>query len=207
MKFNENNIVDITGEIASHFEFNHSIRGEKFYMFHINAMRKSGRIDVVPVLVSERIFDTTQNLKGLEVSISGEFRSHNQSDESGSHLKLFVFANNVEILDSEVEKLIPKNNVTLTGYICKPPVYRKTHLGKKITDVILSVSRKNRSDYIPCICWGINAVLAKNLVVGTKVKMDGRIQSRIFKKRIGENLMEERTAYEVSVNSLEVCEE
>lgn len=206
MKFNENNVVDITGEIASHFEFNHSIRGEKFYMFHINAMRKSGAIDVVPVLVSEGIFDTTQNLKGLEASISGEFRSRDQSDESGSHLKLFVLANNVEILDSEVEKLIPTNNVTLTGYICKPPVYRKTPFGRKITDIILAVNRTCQSDYIPCICWGINAVSAKKLDVGTKVKMDGRIQSRVFKKRIGENLFEERTAYEVSAKSLEVCE-
>lgn len=210
MKLNENNNVMIVGEIASEFEFNHSVRGEDFYRFVVKSARLSGTDDMIPVLVSDRIFDTSQNLKGIFVSVSGEFRSHNSEiKDGGTRLLLFVFAKKVEIHE-ETDILMDsyKNHVNFKGYICNPPFYRKTPLGREIADLLLAVNRSHgKSDYIPCICWGRNALYASSLGVGTKVSISGRIQSRTYNKWVSDNEIEERTAYEVSAQSLEVCTE
>ena len=96
------------------------------------------------------------------------------------------------------------NHIFLDGYVCKKPVYRKTPLGREIADVLLAVNRPyGKSDYIPCICWGRNARYADQFEVGTHVQIWGRIQSREYQKKIGEDEYEKRTAYEVSVSKLE----
>ena len=46
------------------------------------------------------------------------------------------------------------NQIFLDGYVCKPPVYRKTPLGREIADILIAVNRPyGKSDYIPCIAW------------------------------------------------------
>ena len=51
--------------------------------------------------------------------------------------------------------------------VCKPPIYRKTPLGREIADVLVAVNRPyGKSDYIPCIAWGRNARFAGGLEVG-----------------------------------------
>lgn len=209
MKLNENNNVMICGEIASEFQFDHSVRGEEFYRFVVKSTRLSGTDDMIPVLVSGWIFDTTQNLTGLPVTVCGEFRSHNYEGKNGkTHLLLFVFASRVEIMDDNCSHESHKNHIHLKGVICKAPVYRKTPIGREIADVILAINRAYRkTDYVPCLFWGRNAVYASHLDVGTSICLNGRIQSRIYNKCIGDNEVEERTAYEVSAKSLEVCVE
>lgn len=210
MKLNDSNNVIIIGEIASEFKFDHSVKGEDFYRFVVKSTRLSGTDDMIPVLASGRMFDATQNLKGLFVSVSGEFRSHNSENNNGkSHLLLFVFAEKVEIFEEkDISHNSYKNHVNLKGYICKPPVYRKTPLGREITDVILAINRRHRkTDYIPCIFWGRNALCASHLAVGTSICLDGRVQSRIYNKWVSDKEFKERTAYEVSAKSLEVCTE
>ena len=92
----------------------------------------------------------------------------------------------------------------MDGYICKPPIYRKTPLGREIADLLLAVNRPyGKSDYIPCICWGRNARFASSFEVGEHVQVLGRIQSREYVKRITETETEKRIAYEVSVSKLE----
>lgn len=207
MKLNENNNVIICGEIASGFELNHSVRGEDFYRFVVKSARLSGTDDMIPVLVSARIFDTTQNLKGLNVSVYGEFRSRNYEGNDGkTHLSLFVFARKVEIMNNNWISELHKNHIHLRGVICKAPVYRKTPIGREITDVILAINRAYRkTDCVPCLFWGRNALYASHLDVGTSICLDGRIQSRIYNKRVLDKELEERIAYEVSAKSLEAC--
>ena len=97
------------------------------------------------------------------------------------------------------------NEVVLTGYICKKPIYRKTPFGREISDLLLAVNRAyNKSDYIPCIAWGRNARFCENMEVGTEVKIMGRVQSRMYEKKHEDGTIEPRVAYEVSVGSLEL---
>ena len=104
----------------------------------------------------------------------------------------------------EDDENVPVNQIFMDGFICKPPVYRKTPLGREIADILLAVNRPyGKSDYIPCICWGRNARYASAFAVGGHVLLWGRIQSREYMKRIGENQSEKRIAYEVSVSKLE----
>ena len=60
-----------------------------------------------------------------------------------------------------------------------------------------------RSDYLPCITWGLRAKDAADWTTGTVVSLDGRIQSRRYIKNI-DGIPEEKTAYEVSVIEIEV---
>ena len=60
----------------------------------------------------------------------------------------------------------------------------------------------NKSDYIPCIAWGRNARFVKNLTVGDKIAISGRIQSREYQKKLSETEVKTMTAYEVSVSKL-----
>ena len=198
----ENNQVTITGEIASGFTFSHQIYGEGFYMMDVSVKRLSGEYDTIPVMVSERIFDTTQNLTGELVSIRGQFRSYNRHEEKRNRLILSVHAKEVEFAE-EVADGHKANNIYLDGYICKEPIYRKTPLGREICDILLAVNRPyGKSDYIPCICWGRNARYAGELQIGDRIEVGGRIQSRTYIKRIDEESTEERVAYEVSVSKV-----
>ena len=107
-----------------------------------------------------------------------------------------------------MEELQEKSNqIFLDGYICKNPVYRKTPLGREIADLLIAVNRSyGKSDYIPCICWGRNARFASGFEIGAHVEIYGRIQSREYIKKIGEEETEKRMAYEVSVSKIDVLE-
>lgn len=165
--------------------------------------RLSDSEDRIPVMVSERLLDITQDYVGEYIEIQGQFRSYNRHEEKHNRLVLSVFARELRFIDED-EEFLPTNQIFLDGFICKPPVYRKTPLGREIADVLLAVNRPyGKSDYIPCICWGRNARYASAFMVGGHVLLWGRIQSREYMKRISETESEKRVAYEVSVSKLE----
>lgn len=201
-----NNKVTIMGEIVSGFTFSHEIYGEGFYMMDVQCERISGAFDTIPVMVSERLMDVTEDFIGQLVSISGQFRSYNRHEERKNRLILSVFAREVEVLE-EIEDLTQANQVFLDGFICKEPVYRKTPLGREIADLLLAVNRPyGKSDYIPVISWGRSARFSSGLKTGERLRIDGRIQSRTYIKQIGDGILEERTAYEVSASRMERLE-
>ena len=71
----------------------------------------------------------------------------------------------------------------MTDFFCKPPIYRTTPFGREITDMLVAVNRSyNKSDYIPTIAWGATPGWRKNLPVGQKIRVEGRIQSREYEK-------------------------
>ena len=185
-KIIENNQVSMMGKIAAGFTFSHQVFGEGFYMTELLVKRLSDSEDRIPVMVSERLVDVTQDYIGEYVEIHGQFRSYNRHEEKHNRLVLSVFSRELKFVEEE-DETVPVNQIFLDGYICKPPVYRK-------------------SDYIPCICWGRNARYASAFEVGGHVLIWGRIQSREYMKRIGENETEKRVAYEVSVSKLEYME-
>lgn len=205
-KLFENNQVTMIGEIVSEFEFSHEVYGEGFYLVDISVSRLSDSVDYIPLMVSERLVDVTQSYIGETISVSGQFRSYNRHEEEKNRLILSVFVRELEFVD-EIEDDIKSNQIYLDGYICKEPIYRKTPLGREIADLLVAVNRSyGKSDYIPCICWGRNARYASSFEVGSHVEVYGRIQSREYIKKIGEEQTEKRVAYEVSVNKIEFLE-
>jgi single-stranded DNA-binding protein len=198
-----NNRVFISGEIITDAEFSHEVYGEGFYEMSVLVKRLSGQGDILPVTVSERLIQDENLKKGVQINAIGQFRSYNKLVEGKSKLMLTVFVR--EILP-EVYVRNP-NNIVLCGYICKPPVYRTTPFNREIADILIAVNRSyNKSDYIPCIAWGRNARFAKNLAVGEKIAVSGRIQSREYQKKITDDDVKTLTAYEVSIGKLAAYE-
>lgn len=170
----------------------------------VRVRRLSEQYDTIPVMVSERLMDVNADSVGQLVSISGQFRSYNRHEGEKNRLILSVFAREVEVLE-EIEDLTKANQIFLDGYICKEPVYRKTPLGREIANLLLAVNRPyGKSDYVPVILWGRSARFASGLSVGERIGINGRIQSRTYMKRLSEEEIEERTAYEVSASKVEV---
>ena len=206
----ENNQVSIVGEIVSDFSYSHEVYGEGFFVVEVAVNRLSNYADYIPLMVSERLIDTTQSYIGEKIHVTGQFRSYNRHEETKNRLILSVFVRELEFVDEYMENEDEErksNYITLDGYVCKAPVYRKTPLGREIADLLVAVNRSyGKSDYIPCICWGRNARYASAFEVGGHVLIWGRIQSREYMKRIGENETEKRVAYEVSVSKLEYME-
>lgn len=205
----ENNKVTLSGEIVSNFEFSHEVFGEGFYTAMLASERTSTVKEIIPITVSERLVDVKTDWIERFVKVSGQFQSYNKHEKKRNHLILSVFTREFEdITEERAFGLEDENLTSLDGYICKKPVYRKTPLGREIADILLAVNRKyGKSDYIPCVAWGRNARFAGKLEIGTRLQIDGRIQSREYQKRIEDGVYEMRTAYEVSVNKLTVVEE
>ena len=200
----ENNTVLIAGTITEGCVFSHEVYGEGFYTFRISSERLSDKADILPVTISERLIDKELLQVGVKVDIVGQLRSYNNYGSKKNRLVLTIFAREVRLMEDTEDK--NENQIFLNGFICKAPVYRKTPFGREISDILVAVNRAyNKSDYIPCIAWGRNARFISNLEVGANIKVWGRVQSRVYQKRMGEEV-EERVAYEVSVSKIELPE-
>jgi single-stranded DNA-binding protein len=201
-----NNVVQIYGKIFSRPEFSHEVFGEKFYEFIIEVNRLSEISDKVRATVSERLIDINKLKVGCNVFVHGQFRSYNNYSERGNRLILTVFVREIEF-DIDLRQFKNPNQIFLDGFICKKPQYRTTPFGREITDILLAVNRSyNKSDYIPCIAWGRNAKYSGMFNIGTKVLIEGRIQSREYIKNLGEVEIS-KTAYEISANRIELIDE
>lgn len=195
----DNNNVEIGGEIIEEPEFSHEIYDEKFYKFSIKTKRLSEYEDILPVIISERLVNLNDIKVGSIVKIFGQFRSYNLQTETRNKLVLSIFVKDIEFTDDE--SILTTNDANFVGYICKEPIYRKTPLGREIADVLVAINRTYRkSDYIPCILWGRNAKYCETLKVGDLVKLNGRIQSRSYEKKLENGEVLKKTAYEVSVS-------
>lgn len=195
----KNNKVFISGEILTDAVFSHEVYGEGFYEMNVLVKRLSGQGDVLPVTISERLISDKDLKVGVTINALGQFRSYNKLLNGKSKLMLTVFVR--ELLDNVPSR--NPNSIVLTGYICKQPIYRTTPFNREIADILIAVNRSyNKSDYIPCIAWGRNARFAKNLCVGDKIAVSGRIQSREYQKKITDDDIKIMTAYEVSISKL-----
>lgn len=197
--FLENNRVFLKGEVMEQPKFSHEAYGEGFYELKLKVKRLSDNYDVVPIIISEKLIYNKDFDVGKVVSIHGQFRSFNKMEDCKSKLILNVFVRDVIELDDSLNP----NIVELSGFVCKPPVFRMTPFGREICDILVAVNRAyNKSDYLPCIVWGRNARFAKDLIVGQKIDIVGRIQSREYQKKISDFDTVTKTAYEISVNKI-----
>ena len=192
MEQKENRVV-LRGTVAGEAVLSHQVHGIDFYRFPLAVPRLSGREDL-PLSSPE----TALPQAGAFVEVTGEIRSFNNRSGVGNRLVITVLARSVVPGEGD-----PCNQVFLHGVLCKPPVLRRTPLGRDICDLLLAVNRRyRRADYLPCIAWGSLARRCAELAPGNRVELEGRLQSRVYTKRLGET-SEERTAFEVSVSVLE----
>lgn len=207
----ENNRVSIIGEVVSEFTFSHEVFGEGFYIVNVSVNRLSDMVDIIPLMISERLVDVTKDYRGMKMEASGQFRSYNRHEGVKNKLVLSIFVRELEFIEDDCdlpEEQSKSNQIFLDGYICKPPIYRKTPLGREIADILIAVNRLyGKSDYIPCIAWGRNARYASSIEVGGHLQVWGRVQSREYTKKINEEEVEKRVAYEVSVSKIETVED
>lgn len=198
----KNDAVTIAGRLTEDFAYSHELRGKKFYEANIKCDRLSGAEDIIPIFASEDVICTEENYAGKPLCIKGQLRSRNQMIENRNKLEIFVNVESIKVIDA-IETGVNNNYVYLDGYICKKPIYRKTPLGREITDLFFAVNRSNgKSDYIPCVCWGKNAVLTGGFEVGDQCVVEGRLQSREYEKKNDDGTIQTKVAYEVSIYNI-----
>ncbi len=198
------NEVELEGRVVQEPEFSHKAKEESFYKMFVAVKRKSGVEDILPVVIPENLVDYVR--QGEIVSLNGKYRSHNvMGEDNKSHLALTIFCRSIrKTFENAAEQgeAEEQNNIHLTGYVTKPVIWRSTPKNREIADIFLAVNRQtDLTDYIPCIAWGKNAKFSKYLQVGDRVELDGRIQSRVYIKKL-DGAEVSMTAYEVSISNL-----
>lgn len=198
-----NNKLQLVGTVVKEPIYTHEVFGEGFYETVVAVPRLSEQKDYIPITISDRLLARHEVQVGDKINLVGQFRSYNKIEGEKSKLLLTAFVRDLLPIDETVTP----NCIEITGYICKPPIYRTTPFKREICDVLIAVNRAyNKSDYIPCIMWGRNARFVQNMKVGEKLTVVGRIQSRTYVKNLGEDRSEERVAYEVSVSKINPIE-
>lgn len=190
----ENNYIELCGDMVGRPMYSHTARRQEFYAFPMDIQRLSGTFDTLNVIVRPQQLMNIEADAGRRIRVTGQLRTFNNRCGEGAKLVITVFAKEIEAVDEDYV-----NRISLRGTLCKPPVQRTTPMGRDICDLMLAVNRRyGRSDYLPCICWGNQACIAGGWDVGTRLRIDGRVQSRTYIKVI-DDVPTEKTAYEVSV--------
>lgn len=199
----EGNRAELAGRVISGPLFNHKTYGEAFYIVILGILRKSGYEDRIKLIVSERIMRGRSPKEGEAIEVRGQIRTYNKEVDGKNRLEIRVFVRELEYVKDD--SIFNMNRIYIEGFICKEPVKRTSPLGREICDLMIAVNRMyNKSDYVPSIAWGRNACFAGSLAVGDKVYIEGRFQSREYRKYTEEGELMIKTAYEVSVGRIEL---
>lgn len=189
----------LVGRVAGEARVSHTNHGVTYLLFPLEVERLSGTADLLNVVAARELLEGCPLAVGETCRITGEVRSFNNRSGVGSRLVITFFARTLARAEGEEHD----NRLLLSGTLCKVPILRQTPLGREICDLLLAVNRRyGRSDYLPCIAWGAAARTCGRLGVGDGLALIGRLQSRKYRKAEG-GREEERTAYEISIISLE----
>ena len=193
------NQVTLRGTLAAAPRFSHENHGKRFFRFYLDVPRLSSAVDTLPIVAPESVLEATPLEEGSMLSVTGQVRSHNLRSDGQRHLLIFVFASSLALQDGQ-----PENQVTVEGFLCREPTYRRTPLGREICDVMLAVPRAfQRSDYLPCILWGKTAQEVSRCHTRECLHIAGRLQSRVYTK-LTEEGSQQRTAYEISALTAQI---
>ena len=196
------NSITIRGSLQALPQFSHENHGRRFYRFTLEVPRLSGAIDLLPVVAEEGLIQQIDPCGGEMLTVTGQVRSHNLRTDGSRRLLIFVFAADILAEDGE-----PMNEVMLEGPLCREPTFRRTPLGREICDAMLAVPRAfRRADYLPCILWGRTAQEIAACHTRDRIRICGRLQSRIYTKLTEEGPVD-RTAYEISALTAQVIED
>ncbi len=199
---NPSNRIIAVGRLEGGLELSHEVMNEPFYTGTLLVKRLSGAVDRLPVTIPGKLMGLLPQ-EDAQLMLTGQVRSYNKVVEGAGRLMVTLFAQSIAP-SPDNETL---NKVSLTGALCKPPIYRSTPFGREICDMMLAVNRAfGKSDYIPCIAWGRNAQYASRFGVGDRVRLTGRLQSREYQKLLESGEYLSRNAYEVSCFTLEAAD-
>lgn len=199
---NPNNRIVAVGRLEGDLELSHEVMNEPFYTGTLLVKRLSGAVDRLPVTIPGKLLGMLPQEES-QLLLSGQVRSYNKVVDGAGRLMVTLFTQGI----SPSPDNDTLNKVSLTGALCKPPIYRSTPFGREICDMMLAVNRAfGKSDYIPCIAWGRNAQYASRFAVGDKVRLTGRLQSREYQKLLESGEYLSRNAYEVSCFTLEAAD-
>lgn len=191
----DRNEVRLSGTVLSKPEYKYKNYGEKFYMFYLKVVRKSGNEDILPIMISDHTVRIDSISQDIRVMVTG--RVFGKKNKETKRLDVYVFAMDI---DFEVKGKVDINEVRLTGYISRD-IYFKSRGVRDTSDMLIASNRKYaKADYIPVVAWGRNARFSRSFTLGTHVSCVGRLQSRQFPKD------DERMIYEVSLSELELEE-
>jgi primosomal replication protein N len=192
------NKIQLQGRVIDRPTLSHTNHGVDYYLLPLSVPRLSGAEDELKLILSQRQLDIWTPDLDQWVRGEGEVRSFNNRSGVGNKLVITVLVRELD-LAAEEEGV---NQLELEGALCKPPILRRTPLGRDICDLLLAVNRAyGRADYLPCIAWGTVAVACGGLGVGDRLHLSGRLQSRRYKK-VTDGREESRVAYEISVMNL-----
>lgn len=203
-----NNKIDLMGTLSTDITFSHEYKGEQFYKAEIQTKRKSGTIDKANLIIPKNVLAGCELPcgNGWRVSVVGQVRTRTSFYGKKRKLVLYVFADFISVIDEDVE--CDRNDLVIVGVLKSPINHRQTPNNRTITDFFIGSKRVSSQieDYIPCICWGRAAVLLACYDEGTKISINGRLQSREYTKVYDDGRSEVLTTYEVSCARFEVTE-
>ncbi len=190
------NRVLLSGRIESEPKISHEIYGEAFFTTMIAVPRLSGAVDSLPIMLPGRLIRLVP--EGGDIAVEGQLRSYRRLVNEGSRLQLVAY---VKAIRPPVDN--GTNEVELLGCLLRAPMVRQTPLGREIADLLISTDRAHgKRDCVPCIAWGRHAHACAGLEAGTRMRLIGRMQSRVYQKQLPDGHIEDRTTYEVSVGSV-----
>ena len=196
------NYITLRGSLVDLPTFSHENHGRRFFRFFLEVCRLSGTADILPVIAEESLIGGIDPTAGEMLTVTGQVRSYNCRTPDARRLMIFVFASTLCAEDGE-----PINDCMVEGPICREPTYRRTPLGREICDVMLAVPRAfHRADYLPCILWGRTAQEMASCHTRDRIRICGRLQSRVYTK-LTEDGPQERVTYEISALSAELTQD
>ena len=199
------NKVRLSGR-AGEIVFSHEHYGRYYYKFMLTVIRKSGAVDMFPIVIEDSIV-RDNDYNGKEVVVTGAIRSMDTSKNPNKHHNVnYIAADEVEILDEQV----PDGDINKAEFIarsCTKEPYAKltsvTH--RKVSNLFVAIPRdfSERADFIRCTLWGKGADLAVDVKRNDYIKVTGRLMSR----DVYVNGEETESVYEISVKEMEKLED
>lgn len=200
------NIIKISGQIINNPTKIQNTNLDSFYIFHIKIKRLSQTYDILPVITSRQISNFNLLYQNNFINLTGQIRSYNNSNLNlkFNQTKLILIIYAQEIFQSQQNNF---NQIILSGQIYKKPIYRKTPLGREITDILIKTKRfYNKYDFIPCIAWGQNARFISNFNISDQILISGRMQSRDYQKKLISGEILNKTTYEISISKINLAQ-
>lgn len=199
-----NNII-LKG-VLRNIQYSHTIGNSEFYSAQLLAKNDNGSDSVLNLKFK-------QSSAGVEdgdyVEFVGNVRSFSRREGDKNKVDIYVFTY-FDAPSRDVDDAIV-NHFCIDGNLCKrQSELRTTPSGKEVQQFIIAnniiTSTKKLNSYLPCICWGKDAILMSQLPIGTHVIVEGELRSRTYTKIENEETVI-HVAHELYVSDVRLAEE
>ena len=203
------NKIILKGQIRN-IEYSHTIGTVEYDKAELLVPKMNGEEDVLQL----RFKHFSNNyVEDQQIELEGNVRSYSEKLANGKnkvHLYVFTYFDIPEETDEDGHEII--NKFAIDGRICKIDPLRVSDLGKQsihfilANNIISSDGHQKLNTYIPMVAFGQTALEIAKLHVSDKIEVNGRLNSRTYKKALSDDEVEFRTAYEGIVNSFKILE-